>query len=264
MARIHGDAGFKIEDAGEIVTDRFGLDSGNVVWHSEYPERANKGSIFSLTDLPQKGDPHPYAPWLKMVRRRLKLEPEVCKIIGEFEGVAAGTEPVYTLQVGLSEEPIESHPNFSVFAGKPSYPRNGALFVDGSGQITTDDGTGVFAGFSAYTQVGTAVWKNTLWAGIKNYLDFSRAVWTASYYTPTKPSDAYDSLGRISTPIGDPPRFKWRDSDTDATTRNWLYMGLDLEQRGGAYKVSHQWCLSAVGNWNGAIYGFELDDVLDE
>lgn len=269
---VYGNSELIIADRGEIVTDRFGLETASVEFNIKYENDAAKALILQA-GIPKVGDAHPDAYWLKGVRRRVKFAPGVCQIGMDYEGVLDDTEPVYSLETGLSEEPIETHPNFLGIAGKPSNPRNGAIFVDNSGNVTTDDSSGVFSGFSAFIDfsgTGRFGYPNS-WSGIKAYMDFSKAVWCMSYYTPNKPSDAVAALGTINTPNGDPPNFghttfQFFEGGTiyQVDRRNWLYMGFNMEQRGGAYMLKHQWMLSGLGGWKSGIYNWTYDDVVDE
>lgn len=269
---VYGNPSLRISNRGEIVTDRFGLETASVDWELAYADPDNKGAVLE-TSIPKVGDAHPDAPWLAGVRRRLKLGAGLCAISMDYEGVNEDTEPVCELQTGLTEEPVETHPAFAVIAGKPSYPRNGALFVDSTGGITTDDATGTFSGFSPYidfTGTGRYGFPNA-YGGIKSFLDFSKAIWSATYYTRTKPVDGVAALGTINDPIGEPPDFGHAQVQfveggeiITVQTRNWLYMGFDLQKRGACYMVKHQWMLSGIGGWKAGIYSWTTDNVIDE
>lgn len=149
-------------------------------------------------------------------------------------------EPVYSLSSSLSEEPIELHPDFETFAGKPSAPLNGAVFVDpDTQQITTDDDRGVFREFFA-TVGGVA----NLKAGIESYLS-PGATWQEIYFSASRPTDL-GSLGEIDAPSGPNP--------TIGSGRNWLYSGADYTRRGGIYEVRKTWLLSGRNGWDSDIY----------
>jgi hypothetical protein len=149
-------------------------------------------------------------------------------------------EPVYSLSSSLSEEPIELHPDFQTFAGKPSAPLNGAVFVDPDTQkITTDDSRGVFREFMA-TLGGVA----NLKAGIESYLS-PGATWQEIYFSTSRPTDL-GSLGEIDSPSGPNP--------TIGSGRNWLYSGADYTRRGGIYEIRKTWMLSGRTGWDADIY----------
>jgi hypothetical protein len=149
-------------------------------------------------------------------------------------------EPVYTLSSALSEEPIELHPNFQTFAGKPSAPLNGAVFLDPDTQkITTDDSRGVFREFMA-TLGGVA----NLKAGVEAYLS-PGATWQEIYFSTSRPTDL-GSLGEIDNPSGPNPSF--------GSGRTWLYSGADYTRRGGIYEIRKTWLLSGRNGWDEDIY----------
>jgi len=158
-----------------------------------------------------------------------------------YEGFIIGLpEPVYTLSAALSEEPIELHPDFQSFAGKPSAPLNGAVFVDPDTQkITTDDSRGVFREFFA-TISGTANEK----AGVESYLS-PGATWQETYFSTSRPTDL-GSIGEIDSPSGPNPSI--------GSGRTWLYSGADYTRRGGIYEIRKTWLLSGRAGWDADIY----------
>ena len=159
-----------------------------------------------------------------------------------YEGFLVGLpEPVYSLNLSLSEEPIELHPDFQDFAGKPSAPLNGAVFVDPDTQkITSDDARGVFREFRSTLSGGA---KN-LKAGIESFLS-PGATWEEISFSSTRPSDL-GSLGTIDEPSGSNPTF--------GSGRNWIYSGATYTRRGGIYEIRKTWLLSGRNGWDTDIY----------
>ncbi len=144
-------------------------------------------------------------------------------------------EAVYTLDTSLSEEPIELHPDFADFAGTPSNPLNGAVFIDPDTQkITTDDARGVFREFMVTDSKG----------GVESYLS-PGATWNETYFSLTRPSDL-GSLGEIDSPSGPNPSI--------GSGRNWLYSGASYTRRGGIYEIRKTWLLSGRAGWDSDIY----------
>lgn len=158
-----------------------------------------------------------------------------------YEGfILSLPEPVYILDTSLSEEPIELHPDFGTFAGTPSSPANGAVFIDPDTQkITEDDERGVFREFTA-TISGTPNAK----AGIESYLS-PGATWTEIYFSTSRPTDLGD-LGEIDSPSGPNPSF--------GSGRNWIYSGAQYTRRGGIYEIRKTWLLSGRNGWDSDIY----------
>lgn len=239
---IFGEKGFhaETEDLGDVITDRYGLETGSVGWRVPLAE----GDKAGVRDLrPRIGDAHPLFSWLTVVRRRTKFEPGICRIACDYEGVEQATDLVYELETGLSEEPIETHPGFLGLAGTPEHPYNGAIF---SGDT--------FVGFSPW--YGSTRLPNFM-GGVTSYLDFSKAVWTATHYVPKAQLDLQattGTLGLISVPLGNPPVFD---------DRTWLYMGFNSTERGSAAQVKHQWMLSGRGGWNRAVYATARNQIVN-
>lgn len=144
-------------------------------------------------------------------------------------------EPTYELSGTLSEEPIETHPNFEDFAGTPSAPLNGAVFLDPeTNKPTTSDELGVF------TEFGISGNK----AGVSSYAS-PTVMWTEIRYSTSKPSELGD-LGEIDNPNGGPPNF---------TGRDWLLWDISYRRRGAIYEIRISWKLSGRNGWDEDIYG---------
>ena len=158
-----------------------------------------------------------------------------------YEGyVNTVPEPVYTLSASLAEEPIELHNTFQAFAGKPSAPLNGAIFIDPDTQkITSDDNRGVFREFKS-TISGAQNPK----AGVESFLHVG-ATWTEISFSTTRPTDLGD-VGTIDTPSGPQP--------TIGTGRDWIYSGAEYTRRGKLYEIRKTWLLSGKNGWDADIY----------
>jgi hypothetical protein len=163
------------------------------------------------------------------------------RVTYQYEGFLNSLpEPIYILSSSLSEEPIELHPNFQDFAGKPSAPLNGAVFVDpDTEKITTDNSRGVFREFKA-TLDGAV----NLKAGVESYLS-PGATWSEISFSATRPTDLGD-LGKSDSPSGPNPSF--------GSGRDWLYYGADYQRRGHIYEIRKTWLLSGRNGWDPDIY----------
>lgn len=137
---------------------------------------------------------------------------------------ADGEDTITELSVGLSQEPIEVHPDFQDWAGTPDSPVTGAEWDD----------DGFFKGFTQDNELNLF--------GVTNYLE-PTGTFRRSYVTSTQPSAV--SVGAIDTPTGAP---------TMGGGRNWLTAGMRWIRSGGVYRVSEEWISSARGGWNGNIY----------
>lgn len=161
-------------------------------------------------------------------------------------------QPTYELILGMEESPIETHPDFKDFAGKPSTAAavgNGALFIDPeTGAATADDAVGVFDRFLPFVD-GI---KNPK-AGIEAFLD-PVATYRESYVATSLPS--VSGFGDIASDVPGPG---FRGSLGD---RNWLYVGFTYRRRGDTsgigsriiYEIQKEWKLSGRAGWDADIY----------
>jgi hypothetical protein len=206
------------------------------------------------------------------------------------------TERVYSLTIGTGEEPIETHPNFRDFAGTPNNPRNGARFVDqetgavvlpqgfsinsiedgdGAGQFMLVDRRGTHFEKSDGTEVSpaekpsrraiAAVFDGFVggsMTGVTSFLDANNTIWRESW-TSSRPLDDSSSgmVGKVMNPPGPVPDFG---------TRNWLYVGMNMEMKTtykqvgengdvsekSVFSLSREWRLSGRRGWHPAIYQY--------
>jgi hypothetical protein len=232
---VYGYTGLILESAGSNVTDIYGLETCTAVF------KAVDGEVPAMFTY------HPIFTWLHLERRRVDISPEGFRgftvTTAEFAGISGPTVPIYELDLGLSEEPIETHPLFvSDIAGTASAPLNGAIFVDEStGRITSDEAHAVFSKFQ--TTIGGV---RNPFAGISAYLDFSNSIWRKTQMLPTNPADL-TTLGKIATPDGPVPALD--------TGQDWLFTGMSYVQRGLVFSVKWEWRASGRRGWNETIYG---------
>jgi hypothetical protein len=236
----YGNTGLIIESPGEVVTDLYGLETCTAV----FKIAANADNLNSkLSLVPPMFSYHPIFSWLNIERRRIGISPGYLVVTAEFAGISGSTVPIYELDLGLSEEPIETHPKFVTdIAGTASAPLHGAIFVDeGTGRITSDNAHAVFSRFQSVISGD-----RNEFAGISAYLDFSNAVWRKTQLQTFQPTDM-TLLGTIQFPAGPAPGLGFG--------QNWVYAGLTFIQRGLVYAVKQEWRASGRRGWNTTIYG---------
>jgi hypothetical protein len=224
------------QPGGELVTDRTGLVTGRMIFKVK-PKR---------WDLyPQVGAVHPDAAFVTMEKRTVRRTPGWWHIIADYAGVETEeSEVIYDLQRSTQREPIETHPEFvEKLGGKPSEPKNGAIFVDQTGWPTTDDELGVFERFRITLKDGEEVSKNPF-AGVDAYLAPTNTTWVGQWASRARPTPG-EGVGKIDeNPEGNPPDYGEEFS--------WLYTGLSYQSRGSAKSVRKEWLL---GRWLEPIYG---------
>jgi hypothetical protein len=152
IIEYHGQSGLWVESYGVLHTDKYGLSTATAVWVS----RAN------AIAFPAIGSAHPLWNFVHIEKRNVSVEYGHCRTTCEYAGFEGVIPDILEWSSGVNEEPIQTHPDFLSFAGKPSAPLNGSRWVDESGNKTTDDSVGVFDKF----------WSNppNKWAGVTSYL----------------------------------------------------------------------------------------------
>lgn len=134
----YGLEGLFVESLGQLHTDIYGLSSATAVYVSP-SDNIKYPAMYSA---------HPLWSFLRMERRTVSMEYGFCRTTAEYAGFEGVPIPVIEYSSGVSEEPIQTHINFSSFAGTPSNPLNGAIFIDpDTQQISTDDSLAVFDKF---------------------------------------------------------------------------------------------------------------------
>lgn len=164
--------------------------------------------------------------------------------------------PVYELVFGLSEEPIETHPDFvAKIGGTAKEPKNLATFsreakTGGVERIArasdpeklTNAGY-VFKEFETFDAAGNL---NRL-AKVSSYLNANQITWKKSFTRKTSISQIKKG-GHIDEPQGPYPDF-------GDEFGNWLNMGTTQTQKGIAFTCSTEWRYSGRRGWDKDIYG---------
>lgn len=226
---VYGQQGIVVSNPGEVNTDIYGLETCSATYKCPMDR-------FDL--IPGMFSPHPIFTYLNMERRRVNIGPDgFLTITGEYAGIPGeSTVPIYEVVWGTSEEPIESHPLFdSAIGGTPSNPLNGAVFLDESGQLTTDDSRGIFSGFRSSSK----------YAGTTSFLELAQMTFRVTFMTVDRPANL-TGVGKIGAPAGPAP---------SPPGGNWLYVGLTYQQRGLIFSVQQEWRGSGRNSWDTTVYG---------
>lgn len=221
-------------------TDRFGVDS--IEMTVEIPN-----SLFT-SGLLAEGAAYPARPPatssaypnMSLTRRTgQRGKPGWWTVNYVFEGFLVSLpDPTYELTTSLSQEPIQTHPDFATFAGTPSTnpPINGSVFVDPDTGFESRKSNAIWKEFAFK---GTANEK----AGIESYLA-PGAEWRETKFQTSRPTGIRD-VGTIESPAGSPPTL---------SGRNWLAWGETYVRRGHIYQVTSTWKLSGRNGWDTDIY----------
>jgi hypothetical protein len=245
-----GKQGIILNDPGTLTTDRTGLATCTATF---------KVRKDHWQTMPNLWSPHPIFGFIGMEHRELSFQGPFAVAVCKYAGVDAimyqngNSSPVYDLCVGVSEEPIETHPDFASFAGSPMSPINGANFrllekgtIVNAKTATKPEGPDgyVFDSFDIFTGDGKGG-KNKF-AKVESYLEASQLTWRMTYNSKVSPA-SIAGVGLIGDPIGPAPRL--------AGKRNWLFMGITSTKRGSAYQTSMEWRASGRSGWIEEIYG---------
>ena len=223
--------------AETFQTDRYGVDTIQLT--DKIPDERFPQDV--LTDFA----PHPRFGNMALSKRRgTRQEPGYWTVTYTFEGFTSGQtpEPTYELVSSLTQEPIQTHPDFvSTIAGTPAAPLNGAIFVDPDTGWQSEADNAVFKEFGP--EAGGLGFGGSK-AGIDSYL-VPGAEWRVTSFQSTQPSSLL-SVGTISSPYGGAPSLSGRD---------WLAWSNTWTRRGATYQVSRTWKLSGRNGWDQDIYG---------
>ncbi len=241
-----------VRDHGELMTDRTGLDTCTAVFSVPQADWAS---------LPRVNSAHPIFTYITMERRRLKFidgyAVATCDYAG-FDDTGSGgggySQPVYELVVGLSEEPIETHPKFvEDIGGTASDPINGSMWEHQGTRVWTWDGADnnpgdnngwQFKGFLVLNADGSL----NDFAKIETYLSTTNMTWRKTWNVRAT-INSIRNAGKIDSPPGGPPDI---DNGGDI---NWLNMGVTQTRRGSAYQLTQEWRASGRRGWNETVYG---------
>lgn len=156
---------------------------------------------------------------IKKTRLKNQRNKWTCQYLGLLQTPTIG---IVEFPGGTGQDPIETHPKFTQFAGTSGDPKNGAIF---------DETTGEFIGFSAGS-----------FAGVRSYLVPSVAV-NVTWWQSTAPS-----LGRIGKRVtGVIPNFYPPPGAQDK-----LLTGMPYRQFGPFFQVTAS--VLCGERWNSAIY----------
>jgi hypothetical protein len=240
-----GVRGLSLIEPGELVTDVHGSASCSAVWRLP----ALQWSAF-----PKWGHHHPVWSSMRAFRSSMKIEgPWVFSTI-EYSGpspfsvpfVDALSEPIYETVIGLSEDPIDTHPHFvELIGGTPSSPLNGARFVDMEGKpadasrpASSNEGW-VFDSF-ALIHNG----KKNPKAKVTSYLNPTKITYRKTWASKTRPN--INNAGKIGTPPGNPPPLPG--------SAEWMNMGITSSKNGHIYNNTEEWMASGPNGWDKDIY----------
>lgn len=240
-AQVYDDGNLTGTTDWSAKSDQKGLWTGSQEF---FCQRDNIGTL-----LPSIGASWSLFPWMyvtdreiigeggKMVRLRLTFEGANMDNASGGGGVPV---PQYSLRVSLSEEPLTTHPRYSTLS-KDDIIEAYTLATD---PPRSEDGKSVL-------EISTTGWPalkielyEKLQNGVEAYRD-PKVSWVKKWVDDELPTNL-NTIGEIGTPPGSPPAV--------AADRNWLFAGLQSDERGGVYELEETWELSGKGGWDENLY----------
>ena len=168
-----------------------------------------------------------------------------------FEGLendAQEDQTTFEFDVSLSEDPIESHPNFEAIAKKYGWDEVEKAFPKTPPATSAPDGGALGKKSKAK--------KNPLY-GTESFLAVG-AVFRKTYATRTIPSGVLRGIGAI---VDRPPNIGQFHIPSTGSKRNWLKLAPKIRRRGNSVEITEEWMLSGPNGWNSDIYSSgQLED----
>lgn len=158
-----------------------------------------------------------------------------------LEDEAKDDQTTFEFDVSMSEDPIESHPNFDALAEKYGWDEVEKAFPKFPPGSATSDG-------SALGKKSKAK-KNPLY-GTESYLSVG-AVFRKTYAVRTIPPGVLRGIGSI---VERPPDVGQFHMPSTGGKRNWLKLAPKIRRRGNSVEVTEEWMLSGPNGWNRDIY----------
>ena len=239
--------GERFNEEGLVTTYELGLtrdDRG--LWSGSQVYYCPKERLAELA--PAHRSVHPDYPWLTLETLRVTGEEgRWLRLDASYAGVLnfttddgdADEGATYSLDITLSEEPLETHPRYADLAADEvqvavSLARNPSM-DENNQPVQPDTSEWPELQLELYDFVRT---------GFESYRD-GKVTWTRNWVSDERPSNL-NEVGDIYEPRGNPPAV--------AAGRNWLFVGLRSLERGGVFENSEVGELSGRGGWNEVIY----------
>lgn len=165
-------------------------------------------------------------------------------------------DPTYRLEGRISEQPLSEHPKWTALTAAERNPLQLLLndelvwiyddvFTNGW-LLCRRSGDDLVASDYTLTSSNAIAFADMISKGIKTYIA-PTVTWTETTSGNSPMISAQlNSLGKISTPRGNPPDA--------AGTRNWMLTSASQEQRGDLYQTSLEWTMSEKDGWSSFLY----------
>lgn len=212
---IKGVGGPTLVESGSVNEDKYGLATAGARWW--VLEESKIGLVGNLNSN------HPTYASLTCERKQVSSHTAGYYIDAFYAGIIGGPPaPVYELDIGVSQRPLQSHPNAATFINTA----DGNSIFDGDGNFVKMSDTAPFglAGMTHY-EVPTLIGRET---------KIIRATGTG----PAEMVLLTASLGKIDVPPAGIIGL------VNTGTGNWLLLGASIEPRGSVFYIKREWKFS--------------------
>lgn len=212
---FHGRTGVWLESVGHLTTDKYGLSTGSCTYVCP--------TNYGIPNYPSINSFHEIWSFLACEKRTISVEYGFTRMTLDYAGFEGEIPPIIEYGSAISEEPIQTHPNFEGFAGTASSPLNDAVWVDvETNKLSTDNTRAIWSHFAG----------NNDFTGLTSYLS---PHFTKKETTLTKNYLLITGVGKLDG--------------------NLLLMGASSVQRGAAWVNTREWRGPGVGRpFNAALY----------
>jgi hypothetical protein len=221
--------------------DRFGIESGSVIWHADTLEEARTVGLPSIGGVPLVG--RSFAPGIDPQRYAVTVTYEGKAPDGQPQGV--GIEETVEGEALFIQEPIELHPNLESVMERFGGSRGP------DGRVKFDDvlprGRGVGTGFSfggKSSQVNPMSGRTTFAVAGCEVLH--------SYVREQLPADIFAELNQILDNL--PSNLPSNARPQTPRGRNWMKMAPRWVARGNVVQIFDRYRLSPPGGFTKEIY----------
>lgn len=233
---------------GKWKMDRLGLLSGSVQRHRPEEHDQINWQYLLLSAAPVMGVP------CVGVERDFLNKDGMAIYTYSYEGAtrefAFSDEHIaFELDMTMSEEPIETHPNFAAIKRKYGWNPLKRTFPEFMPQSSGGNG-----GLS-----GNKKGKKNELLGTDGYLSVG-AVFRKVYVRREIPNQILRGIGSV---VDRPPGIEAFNIPGVARSRNWLKLAPKISKRGNAVHIAEEWMLSGPRGWNKDIYGISQIEEQD-
>jgi len=164
-------------------------------------------------------------------------------------------DATFELDVTMSEDPIQTHPNFPALKKKYGWNAEKRQFLEVMPKADKPGGafdSPLTIGGGLTGTLGNSKKKSTRSPlyGVTSYLAIG-AVFTKTYARRAVPGNVLQGIGAI---VGSPPGISAFEIPFPTGKRNWLKIAPRMRRRGNTIQISESWMLSGPNGWIRDIY----------